>query len=136
MFVNLKKFVPTHGECFMYRFQSAICRKIMLIGINSSKYIVTVQVFILFLGLRHLGDVLPFLPQFYTSDYGREILSDIKTAVNEPEAPAPVPDAVPKQNIELKIPSIVTGRYVYTQGMYYNNTRHFTHYTSLFVYLI
>ncbi|XP_053407295.1 mushroom body large-type Kenyon cell-specific protein 1-like [Mercenaria mercenaria] len=59
--------------------------------------------------LRHLGDVLPFLPQFYTSDYGREILSDIKTAVNESEPLAPAQEVAQKLNIELKIPSVAAG---------------------------
>jgi hypothetical protein len=61
-------------------------------------------------GLRHLGDVLPFLPQFYTSDYGREILSDIKTAVNEPEPQPPAQEQPQKLNIELKVPSVAAGR--------------------------
>ncbi|XP_060564549.1 mushroom body large-type Kenyon cell-specific protein 1-like isoform X2 [Ruditapes philippinarum] len=59
--------------------------------------------------LRHLGDVLPFLPQFYTSDYGREILSDIKTAVNEPEPQPPAQEQPQKLNIELKVPSVAAG---------------------------
>ena len=66
------------------------------------------------LGLRHLGDVLPFLPQFYTSDYGREILSDIKTAVNEPEPPVTVQEPSQKLSIELKVPSVAGGRYTST----------------------
>ena len=58
------------------------------------------------LGLRHLGDVLPFLPQFYTSDFGRDILTDIKTAINEPEPASPAGESTPKPNVELKVPSV------------------------------
>ncbi|KAL4231042.1 hypothetical protein ACF0H5_008625 [Mactra antiquata] len=58
--------------------------------------------------LRHLGDVLPFLPQFYTNDFGRDILSDIKAASNEPDPPPVVPETSPKPGVELVIPSLAT----------------------------
>ncbi|XP_052253685.1 mushroom body large-type Kenyon cell-specific protein 1-like [Dreissena polymorpha] len=58
--------------------------------------------------LRHLGEVLPFLPQFYTSDFGRDLLTDIKSASTEPEPSSPEkePEPEPKANIELKVPAV------------------------------
>ncbi|XP_052771254.1 mushroom body large-type Kenyon cell-specific protein 1-like [Mya arenaria] len=58
--------------------------------------------------LRHLGEVLPFLPQFYTSDFGRDILTDIKSGSNEatPTPPPPPSDPSPRPNIELKVPAV------------------------------
>ena len=50
--------------------------------------------------------MLPFLPQFYTSDFGRDILTDIKTAINEPEPASPAGESTPKPNVELKVPSV------------------------------
>ena len=64
-------------------------------------------------GLRHLSDVLPFCPQFYTSNFGRDILLDIKTAPPEPEIEVAVPQPTPKPNIELKIPNLPPGGYVH-----------------------
>ncbi|KAK3595871.1 hypothetical protein CHS0354_014694 [Potamilus streckersoni] len=59
--------------------------------------------------LRNLQDILPFCPQFYTHNFGRELLAELKSGCNTPvetecEVNVPHPS---KCSVELKVPHVV-----------------------------
>lgn len=71
--------------------------------------------------MRYLQEILPYCPQFYTQDLGRELLAELKSTtqsqenveIPEENAPSPQPSEEPKTTIELKIPSVASPKYVF-----------------------
>ena len=58
-------------------------------------------------GLRYLQELLPYCPQFYTHNIGREILAELKTTGFDKDVEMNIPQTQ-KEPIELKIPHIIS----------------------------